>query len=139
MQCVWCFTVNIYGNTYIEVGVPYKVTCNVGQYNDNRITFYSAFISNGNKQTFIIAHATTNECYYQKVGAYVLCQPGVCSCDTDGLATHWTYSTSADLSSPVTFTCSSNVNNGILQTSEPWTPTISCKYLVFKLNIFCCC
>ena len=113
-QCVWCFTINIYGDTYIEAGVPYKVTCNVSQYRDNRITLYNAFISNDDKQTFTIAHSNVTGCYYQKLTIYVLCQSGLCSCDTDGLATHWIYSTPADLSSSVTFICSSSDNNGAL-------------------------
>ena len=53
-------------------------------------------------------------CFYL-YGRYGLCQPGVWSCDVDGLATHLIYNKSADLSSPVTFTCSSNDNNEVLQ------------------------
>ena len=137
IQCV--FTINIYGDTYIEAGVPYKVTCNISQYRNNRITLYSAFISTDDKQTFIIAHSNTIGCYYSQAGKYVLCQSSVCSCDRDGLATHWIYNTPADLSSSVTFICSSSDNNGALQTSEQLTPTVPCKCLVFKLNTFCCC
>ena len=48
----------------------------------------------------------------------------------DGLVTHWVYSTPADLMSPVTFRCASESNEGNLETSKPWTPTIPCKCLV---------
>ena len=39
-----CFTINISGDTYIEPGVPYKVTCTVSNFLENRKTIYSAVI-----------------------------------------------------------------------------------------------
>ena len=47
----------------------------------------------------------------------------------DGLATHWAYNTPADLMSPVTFRCTSESDEGYLETSKPWTLTIPCKCL----------
>jgi hypothetical protein len=136
---MWCFTVNISGETYIEAGVPYMVTCSVSQYRDNRVTIYRAELSEADTQTLIIAHSNTTGCYYQETGGYVPCQSGLCSCDMNGLATHWTCSTSANLLSPVTFRCSSKDNDGVVQTSSAWTPIIARKCLVFMFyNVWCC-
>ena len=106
------------------------VTCNVSHFVDIRRTIYIAEISVDDQLTFHIAHSPSIGCYYLDSGKYSLCQSSVCSCDVDGLATHWTYNTSADLSSPVTFRCSSKNNDGDLETSKTWTPTIPCKCLV---------
>ena len=138
IQCVWCFTINIYGETYIEAGGPYMVTCNVSQFKEDRATYFYSEISNIDQSVFTLRHSTTLGCFYLS-GAYVLCQPGVCSCDIDGLATHWIYNTPADLSSPVTFICSSSYNDGVSKSSEPWTPILPSKCVVFKLNTFVFC
>ena len=130
---MWCFSINIYGDTYIEAGVPYMVTCNVSESKEDRITILHAKISDTDQLTFTIRHSTTFGCYYLS-DIYVLCQSSLCSCDVDGLATQWTYNTPADLSDPVRFRCSSSNNNGGLQTSEPWTPIVPSKCVVFKLN-----
>jgi len=126
---LWCFTIDISGDTYIEHGVPYMVTCNVSHFLDIRRTTYFAKISDDDKLSFDIAHSPSIGCYYLDSGKYTLCQSSVCSCDVDGLATHWVYNTSADLSSQVTFSCASENNEGNLETSKPWTPTIPCKCL----------
>ena len=129
VQCVWCFTISISGETYIEAGVSYMVACNVSYFVSNRITTYSAKISDNDPIVFIIAHSTTSGCYYQdSTGGYKVCPSGLCSCDTDGLATHWIYNTSTDLSSTVTFRCTSTDSDDKLHNSEPWTPTVPCKY-----------
>ena len=139
MQCMWCFTINISGETYIEAEVPYVVTCSVSQYRDNRETIYSAHISEADTQNFIIAHSKSIGCYYQSSGRYIPCQSGLCSCDMNGLATHWTFRTSDDVTSPVTIRCSSKDNDEVIQTSSTWTPTIARKCLVFMFyNVWCC-
>jgi hypothetical protein len=126
---LWCFTIDISGDTYIEPGVLYIITCNVSHFLESRRTIYNAKISITDQLDFSIFHSNSFGCLYRVPGEYTLCQSSVCSCDVDGLATHWTYNTSADLSSPVTFRCSSKNNDGNLETSKPWTPTIPCKCL----------
>ena len=126
---MWCFTIDIYGGTYIEPGVPYMVTCNVSHFLDIRRTIYIAKISVDDQLTFHIAHSPSIGCYYQDYNNYTLCQSSICSCDVDGLATHWAYNTPADLTSPVTFRCTSKSDEGYLETSKAWTPTIPCKCL----------
>ena len=128
----------MFGDTYIEARVPYMVTCNVSQFIENRITNFNARISDTDQLDFSIGHSTECGCFYL-FSTYVLCQSGLCSCDMDGLATHWTYNTPADLSSPVTFRCTTNDNDGALQTSAPWTPIIHGKCVVFKLDKFYFC
>jgi hypothetical protein len=128
VQCVWCFNISISGETYIEAGVPYMVTCNVSYFVNNRITTHSAKLSDSDPIVFIIAHITTSGCYYQNsTGSFTVCPSSLCSCDTDGLATHWIYNTSTDLSSTVTFRCTSADGDGKLHNSEPWTPIVPCK------------
>jgi hypothetical protein len=56
IECVWCFTINIYGETCIEAGVPYLITCNVKQVKVNRITNFNARISDTDQLGFIIRH-----------------------------------------------------------------------------------
>lgn len=129
MQCLWCFTIDIYGDTFIEPGVPYMLTCNVSHFLDLRRTMYIAKISVDDLLTFHIAHSPSIGCYYEDYGKYTLCQSSICSCDMDSLATHWVYNISADLSSQVTFRCASESNEGNLVTSKPCTPTIPCKCL----------
>ena len=136
---MWCFTINISGETYIEAGVLYMVTCSVSQYRDNIQTIYMAKLSEADTQTFIIAHSKSIGCFYQESEHYLPCQSGLCSCDMDGLATHWTYNTSVNLPSTVVFSCTSEDNNGIIQTSSRWTPTIACKCLVFMFHKCWCC
>ena len=136
---MWCFTINISGETYIEAGIPYMVTCSVSQYRENRETIYSAKLSEADIQTFSIAHSNSTGCYYIGFDGYLPCQSGLCSCDMNGLATHWTFSTSDNLPSPVTFSCSSKDNNGILQTSNTSTPTIPRKCLLFMFYKCWCC
>lgn len=127
---MWCFAIDISGDTYIEPGVPYMVTCTVSHFLDIRRTIYNARISITDQLDFSVVHSKSFGCLYRVPGEYTLCQSSVCFCDVDGLATHWTYNTSIDLSSPVTFRCSSKSNDGYLETSKPWTPTIPCKCLV---------
>ena len=76
IECVWCFTINIYGETCIEAGVPYLITCNVKQFKVNRITNFNASISDTDQLGFIIRHSTEFGCFYL-YGRYGLCQPGV--------------------------------------------------------------
>ena len=135
---MWCFNINIYGDTYIEAGVPYIATCNVSQFEENRATYFNVRISDTDQLRFIIRHSTIFGCYYLSA-KYVLCQSSLWSCDVDGLATQWTYNTPADVSYSVTFICSSSDNNGHLATSEPWTPIVPSKCVVFKLNKFYFC
>ena len=106
IQCVWCFTISISGETYIEAGVPYMVTCNVSSFVNNRRTTYSTIISDNDRIDFYIAHSTTSGYYYEdSTNGFTVCPNSLCSCDTDGLATHWIYNTPTDLASPVTFRC----------------------------------
>ena len=130
IQCMWSFTINIYGDTYIESRVPYMVTCTISKFKEGRITTFNVKKSATDQLGVSIRHSTEYGCFILS-GTYRLCQSSLCSCDTDGLATHWIYSTPADLSSSVTFICSSSDNNGVLQSSVQWTPTVSCKCLVF--------
>jgi len=130
IHCMWCFTINISGETYIEPGVPYKVTCTVSHFLKNRRTGYSAIISSYDITQFVIVHVVTGECVYRTSTGTPLCPSSLCSCDTDGLATHWIYNTPTDLASPVTFRCESR-NEGILTSSEKLIPTIPSKCLVF--------
>ena len=124
---MWCFNISISGKTYIEAGVPYMVTCNVSHFVNNRRTTYSAFISNNVLVDFLIAHSTTSGCYYLDGASYTVCPSSLCSCDTDGLATHWVYNTPTDVSSTVTFRCTSTDSDDKLHTSETWIPTVPCK------------
>ena len=125
---MWCFNISISGKTYIEAGVPYMVTCNVSHFVNNRRTTYIARIINNDWTVFIIAHSTTSGCYYEdSTGGYTVCPSSLCSCDTDGLATHWVYNTPTDVSSTVTFRCTSTDSDDKLHTSETWIPTVPCK------------
>jgi hypothetical protein len=112
--------------TYIEPGVPYNVTCTVSEFLKNRRTGYSAIISSDDITAFVI-HVVTGECVYRSPTGTLLCQSSICSCDTDGLATHWIYNTPTDLASLVAFRCSSKNNEGILISSEQLIPTIPSK------------
>jgi hypothetical protein len=38
IHCIWCFTIRVSGETYIEPGVPYNVTCTVSDFLENRRT-----------------------------------------------------------------------------------------------------
>ena len=128
IHCIWCFTINISGETYIEPGVPYNVTCTVSEFLENRRTGYSANISSADDITqFIIIHVATGECVYRTSTGTPLCQSSICACDTDGLATHWIYNTPTDLASSVVFRCDSKSNTGILISSEPFIPSIASK------------
>ena len=128
IHCIWCFTIMVSGETYIELGVPYNVTCTVSDFLENRRTTYCASISNDDITDFDIIDLTTGGCVYRTPAN---------SCDMDGLATHWTYSTPTDLSSSVTFRCTSKNNEGSLFSSAPWIPTVPSKCFVFKLNKVC--
>ena len=126
---MWCFNISITGETYIEAGVPYMVSCNVSYFVNNRITTYIARISDNDGIVYVIAHSTTSGCYYEdSTGHFTVCPSSLCSCDTDGLTTHWIYSTPTDLSSTVNFRCTSADSDDKLHSSEPWTPTVPCKY-----------
>jgi hypothetical protein len=136
IHCIWCFTIRVSGETYIEPGVPYNVTCTVSDFLENRRTTYNASISNDDITDFDIIDVTTGGCVYRTPANLTSCQSSVCSCDMDGLATHWTYSTPTDLSSSVTFRCTSKNNEGSLFSSAPWIPTVPSKCFVFKLKKF---
>jgi hypothetical protein len=80
VQCVCCFTISISGETYIEAGVPYMVACTVSHFVDNRITTYSARMSDNVPIGFIIGHSTTSGCYYQEsTGIFTVCPSSLCS------------------------------------------------------------
>ena len=128
IHCILCFAINISGETYIEPGVPYKVTCTVSEFLENRRTGYSAIISSGDITRCTIYHIATGECVYRSLTGTPLCQSSICACDTDGLATHWIYSTPTGLASLVAFRCESKSNEGILISSEQLIPTIPSKY-----------
>ena len=128
IHCIWCFTISISGETYIEPGVPYKVTCALSEFLKNRRTGYSAIISNADIIDFVIIHLVTGECVYRTYTGSPLCQSSICACDTDGLATHWIYNTPTDLASSVAFRCDSKNNEGKLISSEQLIPTIPSKY-----------
>ena len=128
IHCIWCFTISISGETYIEPGVPYKITCTVSEFVENRRTVYSAFISIYDITEISIYHVATGECVYRTSTGTPLCQSSICACDTDGLATHWIYSTPTGLASLVAFICESTNNEGILINSEQLIPTIPSKY-----------
>ena len=127
IHCIWCFTINISGETYIEPGVPYNVTCTVSEFLENRRTGYSAIISSADIIDIVIIHLVTGECVYRSPTGTPLCQSSICACDTDGLATHWIYNTPTDVSSTVTFRCTSTDSDAISHTSDPWTPTVPSK------------
>ena len=137
IHCIWCFTISIYGETYIEPGVPYNVTCTVSHLLEDRKTSYSVIISNDDITEFDIYDRTTGGCLYRTPTSLLSCQSSLCSCDVDGLATHWTYSTPTDLSSSVTFRCTSKNNEGYLINSVPWISIVPSKCFVFKLNKVC--
>ena len=132
-----CFTINISGEIYIEPGVPYKVTCTVSEFLENRRTFYSAKISNDDITDFVIIDLKTGGCLYRTTAGFPLCQISICCCDTDGLAAHWTYNTPTDLSSSVTFSCTSKNNEGSLNGSAGWIPTVPSKCFLLQLINFC--
>ena len=128
IHCIWCFTISISGETYIEPGVPYKVMCTLSEFLKNRRTGYSAIISNADITDFVSIHLVTGECVYRTSTGSPLCQSSICVCDTDGLATHWIYNTPTDLASSVAFRCTSKNNEGYLNSSEQLIPTIPSKY-----------
>jgi hypothetical protein len=128
IHSIRCFTINVSGETYIEPGVPYKVTCTVSEFLKNRQTLYSAIISSEDITDILIIHVVTGECVYRSSTGTPLCQSSICACDTDGLATHWIYITPTDLASSVAFRCDSTSNEGILISSEQLIPTIPSKY-----------
>ena len=132
-----CFTINISGENYIVPGVPYKVTCTVSDFLENRKTIYAAIISSDDITEFKIFDLKIDGCMYKPSKDYFPCQSSICSCDKDGLFTHWTYRTPTDLSSSVNFRCTSKNNEGYLITSNPWMPTVTSKcFLVLILNKF---
>ena len=135
IHCIWCFTISISGESYIEHGVPYNVTCTVSDFLENRRTIYSAITSNDDTTEFVIIDLATAGCVYRRITSSPPCQSSICSCDMDGLATHWTYITPTDLS--VTFICTSKNNKGYLIGSVRWIPTVASKCFVFKLNEVC--
>ena len=137
MRLSHCFTINISGEIYIEPGVPYTVTCTVSEFLENRRTIYSATISNDDVTDFVIVDLNTGTCVYRTVAGFPLCHSSICSCDADGLATHWTYNTPTDLSSSVTFSCTSKNNEGSLNGSDGWIPTVPGKCFVLQLINFC--
>jgi hypothetical protein len=130
----YCFTINLSGETYIEPGVPYKVTCTVSEFLENRRTSYIAFIPSDDITEFAIVHVVTGQCAYRTSTGTSLCPSSLCSCDTDGLATHWIYNTPTDLASPVSFRCVSKNNDRTLTSSEIFIPVIPSKCLVFRVN-----
>ena len=133
-----CFTINISGETYIEPGVPYKVTCTVSQFLENRITRYSAIIASDDITEYIIVDSVTGGCNYKtRITSYSLCQSSICSCDMNGLATHWTYNTPTNLVTMVAFRCESKRNETHLVNSEGLIPTIPSKCLVFRVHKSC--
>jgi hypothetical protein len=132
-----CLAINISGDTYIETGVPYKVTCTVSEFEENRRTGYSAIITDEDITDLVIIHLASGECVYRTNNGTPTCPSSVCSCDTDGLATHWIYNTPTDCALSVTFRCNSKTNGGILTYSELFEPTIASKCLVFMVNKSC--
>ena len=135
---MWCFPINISGETYIEPGVPYKVTCTVSDFVENRRTTYSAILSSDDITEYVIFDSVTGGCNNKtQITSFSLCQSSICSCDMNGLATHWTYNTPTDLITMVTFRCASKNNKGMLTTSEPLIPSVPSKCVVHKL-IKCC-
>jgi hypothetical protein len=76
------------------------VTCNVSHFLEIRRTIYIAKIFVDDQLAFHIAHSPSTGCNYEDYGKHTLCQSIICSCDVDGLATYWVYSTPADLMSP---------------------------------------
>lgn len=136
MRLSHCFTLNISGETFIEPGVPYKVTCTVSELLDNRRTIYVATISNADITDFVIVNLKTGGCVYRTTAGFLPCQSSICSCDMDGLATHWTDSTPTDLSSSVTFKCTSKNNEGSLIGSDSWIPTVANKCFELMLINF---
>ena len=131
-----CFTINISGQTYIVPGVPYKVTCTVSHFLENRRTFYSASISKDDATDFNIIDIMTAGCVYRTNIGFPPCQSSICSCDIDWLATHWTYRTPTDLSSSLKCVCSSKNNEGSLIGNDAWIPTVPSKCFVLKLFNF---
>ena len=125
---MWCFNIIISGETYIEAGVPYLVTCNVSHFVDIRRTSYNSRIADNDPIVIIIAHSTTSGCFYQEDASFIPCPNSLCSCDTDGLATHWVYNAPTDLSSTVIFRCTSTDSDAKLHTSDTWAATVPCKY-----------
>jgi hypothetical protein len=129
-----CLAINISGDTNIETGVPYKVTCTVSEFKENRRTAYSAIIIDEDITELVIYHLASGECVYRTNNGTPTCPSSVCSCDTDGLATHWIYTTPTNFASSVTFRCNSKSNGGSLTYSEPFEPTIVSKCIVFMVN-----
>ena len=137
IRLLHCFTINISGETFIEPGVPYKVTCTVSEFQENRRTGYSAAISNEDRVELVIIHLASGECVYRTHNGTSTCPSSVCSCDTNGLATHWIYNTPTNFASSVKFRCNSKPNGGTLTYSELFEPTIASKCLVFMVNKSC--
>ena len=129
-----CFTINITGETYIVPGGPYKVTCTVSDYLENRTTIYNAIKIGDDITEFKIFDIKTDGCLYRPLLNPLPCQSSICSCDLDGLSTNWIYSTPNNLSSSVKFRCTSKNNEKALVSSKEWIPTITSKCF-FSINI----
>ena len=130
IHCMWCFTISISGETYIEPGVPYKITCTVSHFLKNRRTSYIAIISEDDIAQITIIHVATGECVYRTPTGAPLCPSSLCSCDIDGFATNWTYNTPTDLASSVAFRCDSKNNEGTVTSSETFIPVFASECLV---------
>ncbi|CAC5360967.1 unnamed protein product [Mytilus coruscus] len=117
--------VTISGETYIEPGVQYNVTCTVDEYRDNRKTTFVAIIPGEQNKETIVWYYKPYGCYEFQIPTSTDCRPASCACDDNGLTTHWIYTSPSDLSRSVKFQCESSDNNNTIVKSTEFAPTIT--------------
>ncbi|CAC5360968.1 unnamed protein product [Mytilus coruscus] len=125
IHIVHSLDVTISGQTYIEPGVPYNVTCTVNEYRDNRKTTFIALIPGQIYADIIVWYYKPYGCFKFQIPTSTDCRNASCACDDNGLATHWIYTLPSDLSTSVTFKCATSDNDNKIVESTELAPTIT--------------
>ncbi|CAC5421800.1 unnamed protein product [Mytilus coruscus] len=108
-------TVTMHGiGEYIFPNVCYIMTCSYEIPIEDRITVYNILDENNNGvASFTVRYLnSTGQCFYRNP-SYVPCKPEVCSCDTDGHATHFCYYHTSSFNGTLTIACFSGSSDNI--------------------------
>ncbi|CAC5380571.1 unnamed protein product [Mytilus coruscus] len=124
MQIIHGLNVSISGQTYIEPGVPYNVSCTVDEYRDNRKT---TFFTTQLVEKVIVWYYKPYGCFLWSNATATDCRNASCACDDNGLTTHWTYETPLNLSPSVMFRCFTTDNDSRIINSDLFEAKIPCK------------